>query len=654
MACVIDVHDRMVAQLYQRNAQLAQEKSEAELRLRQATALLAELQSVWMDLPPRIADSIHKVLASQTKEGPKGRGKGQPLEGGRRSSWTWLSFGMDDMFGCTAARDSEPADPMPKRLPPPVAAPCGVPERRRIGSAEVAGGLPRQGQAGLSKPCGADAMAVQLDAAVGQTEVSPAVEVGDLLCEAPGAATLVAEIDVLCHAMRKDTERSFEELQHCMESLKAETKLHRQRLEDAFRHAMKAQHAELEVCKAQLAQLSENMVQRFSLAQDPQPEFCDAEWAWSRRMADLRAQAGQLHVDWLEDCLGQRVQAAEALVAAREQAFKQDLAALWERKFLLTSRLRGRVAIGAGDGAAGGQAGVSEELAQVRRALGELEAGAVVPLRELAAGRGQAEQAQMKRLKAATSEAQAQGKAAATHLGSLAEKNKAELKARLGGANAALLAHRLLERRHLVIRAFLAWSTQRLKVQLEAAREELASKSLEAAGLDARLRASSAACARADRRRQRAEASRSVAVHSVCGRLEQRATLFVIFKSWEDRLTEPRVQLGNTENLAAQRFSAEAAVRFTAEHRASSYRLALALHGWVVQTLRKVVRRSSEQAVAQETQAETRVAVLRSELLRLLDERVPEANPEGRPAGALAQRTRHSGAGQPASPSDTE
>jgi len=168
--------------------------------------------------------------------------------------------------------------------------------------------------------------------------------------------------------------------------------------------------------------------------------------------------AGQDHANWLEECLSLRVQSAEEMLLAREREFKQNLAALWERKCLLAARIR--LKTGTGDGV-GGQLMSREELAGLRKALGDMEATALVLLKELATRQKHEEQMQLKRLKGAILDARSQSRGAVQHLGTLTERCNKELKSRLGSMNATILAHNRVERRHLLVTAFSTWLIRR-------------------------------------------------------------------------------------------------------------------------------------------------------------------------------------------------
>jgi len=166
--------------------------------------------------------------------------------------------------------------------------------------------------------------------------------------------------------------------------------------------------------------------------------------------------AGQDHANWLEECLSLRVQSAEEMLLAREQEFKQNLEALWERKCMLAARIRSKTGTGSSDGV-GGPLTSREELAGLRKALGDLEATALVPLKELATLQKHEEQMQFKRMKCAIMDARSQSKGAVQHLCTLGERCNNELKSRLGSMNATILAHNRVERRHLLVTAFSIW-----------------------------------------------------------------------------------------------------------------------------------------------------------------------------------------------------
>jgi len=274
----------------------------------------------------------------------------------------------------------------------------------------------------------------------------------------PGAAALFGEIDAMCCALKRDAERSQREFEDRISMLKTEVKLSHDRLKESFRLALEAKSSELELCRSQLAQVTQHMVPRFALVPDLQLELCDSEWTSCRRTSESRMKAGQDHANWLEECLSLRVQSAEDMMLAREREFKQNLAALWERKCLLAARIR--LKTGTGDGV-GGQLMSREELAGLRKALGDMEATALVLLKELATRQKHEEQMQLKRLKGAILDARSQSRGAVQHLGTLTERCNKELKSRLGSMNATILAHNRVERRHLLVTAFSTWLIRR-------------------------------------------------------------------------------------------------------------------------------------------------------------------------------------------------
>lgn len=170
--------------------------------------------------------------------------------------------------------------------------------------------------------------------------------------------------------------------------------------------------------------------------------------------------AGQDHAKWLEECFSLQVQSAEGMLSAREEEFKRNLEALWERKCSLAARIRLKTGTGTSDGM-GGPFMPREELAGLRKALGDMEATALVPLKELATLQRHDEQMQLKRLKGAILDARSQSKAAVQHLRTLAERCNDELKSRLGSMNATILAHNRVERRNLLVTAFSNWLIHR-------------------------------------------------------------------------------------------------------------------------------------------------------------------------------------------------
>jgi len=446
MAGVVEVHDRIVSQLHSRNAQLTRERSEAELRLKHATALLSELSQVWLDAPPKVAESIHKILANQGQR----RGSGCPKEADdlRRQQnpaqrqWSFLSFQVEDLFGCTTgARRSEPVEVAEPPMQRPLAYPSRLNDMDQHKEQVPHDTFCRE-STGNTETCEEPAL------------MMPGSEVGDLLCDVPGAAALFGEIDAMCCALKRDAERSHKEFEDRISTLKAEVKLSHDRLRESFRIAMEAKSSELELCRSQLAQVTQHLVPRFALVPDLQLELCDSEWTSCWRTSESRMKAGQDHANWLEECLSVRVQSAEEILLAREQEFKQKLAALWERKCMLAARIRLKTGTGNCDG---GPFMSREELAGLRKTLGDMEATALVPLKELATVQKQEEQMQFKRLKATILDARSQSKGAVQHLSTLAQRCSNELKSRLGSMNATILAHNRVERRHLLVTAFSSW-----------------------------------------------------------------------------------------------------------------------------------------------------------------------------------------------------
>jgi len=639
----------MVSQLYQRYNSLAQEKSETDLRLRHALALLSELQTAWMDLPPKVDESIRKILASH------GHGAKPAIKDGGSSkstpnfTWRWLSIRIEDVFGCTAGRSTEAADGQIKH-PPPVALEDAREYTGHVsaGSAEDAGGPPRRIEALAMQPLGAEPIHVSLEPSGGPMASSSTMEVSDLLYEAPGVAGLIAEIDVLYRALQKDMERAFEDLNQRVEDIKSEAKFHQQRLEDHFHRSLAAANAELELCKAQLAQLSDPTVPRFSLAnEDSQLDLCDGEWVWCRRAAELRAQAGRAHVSWLEDTLAQRFQVAELQLKSREREFQQDLSALWGRKAMLTSRIRGRMTVGLGDGAAGGRATGNEEFDQLRRALGDIEASVLAPLKELATMNVRHEVDHVRRLKGTISEAQKQCKAATLHLGSLAKQSKVELQARVSSANAALVAHDRLVRQHYITKAFAAWLLHLARERQLAAEQELAAYHSREADRDSQWRPADEAAepsptaqARGRRRsdswldRQPRCGDPSIVAAAIARareRGERRsllATVFGCWANWRGRLERLKEELQAKDDKLAEFTvrlqSTEAAVGFKAR-RCPRQLLVAILRCWSAQRLRKLARSTGDQVASEEAQvrADSQLADLRSHLQQLLSSSEP-------------------------------
>ena len=115
MAGVVEVHDKMIAHLQQRNVQLQREKADVELRLRQMTSLLSELQSLWMDLPPKVAETLNKVLTGQN--GRSQSATDQKSDASKAKTSSWLSLpDFDAMFGCSSStRNDEEAKAVKRR-----------------------------------------------------------------------------------------------------------------------------------------------------------------------------------------------------------------------------------------------------------------------------------------------------------------------------------------------------------------------------------------------------------------------------------------------------------------------------------------------------------------------------------------------------------
>lgn len=539
MSQVVEVHDRMVSKLYERYNQLALEKSEAELKLRQALQLLSELQDLWMDLPPKVSGSISKMLASHGRNGASGVKDAHPSANGR-TAWRWLSFSIEDVFGCTAARSTEPVEGPAKRPPAELEAALESPSRRGAGNAEDAGGPPGRSEALNVQPSGNEPVQVFLEPNAIPAVSSNAVEVGDLLYEAPGVSGLIAEIDVLCRALRKDAERAYEDMHQRIEDLKSQSKRHQERLQEHFNKSVEALQTELDLCKARIAQLTERAAPRYSLERDPQSDLCDGDWAWCQRAAELRAQVGSAHVGWLEDTLTQRYQVAQAQLELKEQNFQRDLSSLWERKVALTSRIRGRMTVGVGDGAAGGRATGTEEMDHLKKTLSDFEASALVPLRELAAAHGREEVEHVRRLKLIISETRTQCKDTSSHMGSLAQKCKAELRSRVSRANAAQFAHCHLRRWHLLATAFNSWAQERLAAGRARAEEEAAAQHSKVGHLDSQLRSIAKVHAKANAGLQRVKSKHSAMVLFLC-RQHSHAKLVAIFRSWAAEVCRSQV-----------------------------------------------------------------------------------------------------------------
>lgn len=648
MAGVVEVHDRMVAQLHQRNLQLQQEKAETELRLRQATALLTELQAAWLDLPPKVAASIEKLLvAGQSQSAVAmsgahgGQGMGTPNMCGspgtaslatsvasaapkpeKKTVMTWLSFNLEEMFGCTALRnadiETEPAatsGPAPTEAPPRDVADPGLaqvgsqvpawprllslsgpkPQHSRPASKEkgfeslpqfdspgIVGTLPLTLRSQLASDSIRELVPGRFESAVGNCVFeesavdmpaaewggnSYAMDVSDLLCEAPGAISLVAEIDAMCCGLRRDSECAREDMTRRLEEVREDGRQLRQELEDTYLRSSCAKDAELELCKAQLAELTATLNPQFSLEQELAMELCDAEWARCQRASEMRAKAGQAHAEWLEECLSQRARRAEELLAARQRDFAQELEAIWDRKAKLTARLRRAststtaeaVEVPNQNGPLG-----NPETVSLRKAVHDFETSALEPLKALAAAQqGPGLLSEVRRLQAAITEGRSQCKAATGHLSGLALQCQSELKARVSGANAALFGQARLRRRSSLAVTFNAWVAARLALALVRSERALEGAREDKASIEARFETCGTACMGLERRLTRALSgcewlgSRSDAVaNRWSSRREARTWCLTLFIAWArlslraeaERLKQELVQ--NQEDVA--------------------------------------------------------------------------------------------------------
>lgn len=656
MASVVEVHDRMLLQLHMTNAQLAQEKSEVDLKLRQATALLSELQSVWMDLPPKYAESIHKVLASQDrgkKESQKDTRESQGPTNAQKQ-WSWLSFSMQDLFGCTILpRQSIPAVEVPRTPPrplrvklalrppsPPPPSTCAslassvepsprtwnnpscTPETGGCGNLVRDPLMMREGSS-LQELRANNVPDVTCDSPGVSTLELQASNISDVICDSPGVSTLVGEIDTLCWAMKSSVERCHQELEERLAALKAETKRAQERLSESFRRALEAQQSELALCKLQLAEISQVVAPRFSLSADPQLELCDAEWNWCQRIAESRAKAGQDHAEWLENCLTQRFQSVEELLVARDQEFKQNLAMLWERKSLLAARLRLRTSC-CGTGGTGGSpcaeatgSPASDELSQLKKALGDMEISALAPLRDLAASQEREEHALVKRLKETITDARSHSEVAVEHLSGFARLCKAELSSRLGGANAAVLARGKLERRLIIAVAFSTWVAHHFKLRLSVVE---AQGRLAAAGPKvSRTRSALTLGVASGRCLKVSRYDADAVLVAIFAAAEDRAALALIFGSWARNLLGLRLKTVQ-EKLEAEQTKTRQISTCLQTARVTSCRqarrcatralLAATLRGWQVSAVSHTVR----------THAEKCVGKLRMQVAQMLDE----------------------------------
>jgi hypothetical protein len=641
MGTNLEVHDRIVAQLQRRNCQLEQEKAEVELRLRQATALLSELQSAWMDLPPEVAASIGKILAKHSCLGSGNRGGGgggdgtdsvksacmgspsgppavphlnlatneshltsRPVptprptlnkisktEKGRKNkqqdTWAWLGFDIGMNIGCAPAARTEAEEedvPKEKGRPPMQLSTVSTPQRpAKAGSANLASrtSTPVHSNPGAKAAPPVEAKRSPSPSVTTNTEVSlwpspptmaspttiadladitdtidcnvmpmhdmsqptspfskmgasvevtrDAMEVSDLLCDVPGASTLVAEIDVLCSTLQSSIEVSHDELEQRIKALKEEISGHRKHLDDTYMHTLAAQSADLALCKAQLCEATTGCLQMTT-----------------PRITDCCEKAGQAHVDWLDECIKQRIQASEAFMAAKKREFAQDVQALWERKSLLTARIRAKLSNTMFSSKQ--EDIIAREVVHLRKTVQELEAGALVPLGQLAASQSKDTSAQSVRLASIAKDSQSQVKATTAQLSELLRQCRSEMKLQ----SAMIHANKNFQRRELLTEAFGLWIDYHVEAHLASKDDEALQKSLEALELKEMCEAKDATHADLEQRLQRVEAARKKALQQLQVGTETPYTLLAIcFGCWESQRLN--AQLASTRARAEQR-----------------------------------------------------------------------------------------------------
>jgi hypothetical protein len=646
MAGIIEVHEKMLAQLQQRNQQLQQEKAEVELKLRQATALLSELQSLWMDLPPQVAASISKVLSEQNKRGdsapPQRRSTGNSnvdsLKGSLPTSAPlnskskredaglpstdssipragWFSFSMNDMFGCTATpRDPskinqahqpqgiqleegstsppqpEKSPPQPEKRPPPQSP---APTAKRAENTDVSNGntrtpgrvteihtldtdsSPEEGTDTSQSPVNR-----HIDAEPGQQKVSsspvPVIQMVhiedqcfggynesteahaenmvELLAEVPGATPLIAEIDVLCCALQKQAAHAHRQLEQRIENLKSESREHRQRIEEAYLKTTAAQHEEVELCKAKVAELIAEIMPSNHMGKGLDLTLCDDEWARCERIWEQRARVGQAHADWLEVYFAQRLSATEASRDAIKIDFAEDLEAIWQRKAVLMARFRARLFGVCGDEAK--NEGKAQEIVSLRKDLQSLEKNAVMPLKTLADMSVKAEKEEIARLKTAVTDAKAQCKTAAGQFTSFLEECKVDAEEMKGGQNAELFAHAHLRQRVLLIVVFRAWVEEFFRMRIELRQREFSEKTLEVSACEAKFQELQEKHSRLQCQLNSTVASRSSTVEFICLCMSQTAPVSIAFSVWvlewcESRLSSAKEDLSLRSEEAA-------------------------------------------------------------------------------------------------------
>lgn len=594
----MEVHDRMVMRLHHKNLQLSHEKAEAELRLRQVTALLAELQNVWMDLPPKVSSAIAKVLAGQAQTSgndglddamsasstPSRQGsqpdrtpstgslRGEKVQKRKSGNWEWFPISID--FGCTKPRSAglDLDDPVPRPAPLREQMRNQHLAQRRRESPEDSPAI--KGEAFLrnfdlqspkdqkspfdtpasdtptysagprvSMPIVTDlskdgdvveeesAALVHLEplpstAGAGQGMTSSPADMSEVLFHSPSAATLVAEIEMLGRALQRDVERADEELQQRVEAVRKDMDTHKQRLAETIRLANAAQHTELELCKSQLNELR-SLVNRNNDEEQATIIQAEAQWAICKRSNELRAHAGQAHVKWLEECLMQRLNAAEDLLASKEREFQHDLTALWDRKALLCVRLREELL---GVGSMG--LAPANELVHLQKELSDLEGRALVPLQELSSLSCKHEKQHVNKLQMAVQDSRAQCKAAVAHLSSMSEQGRAEQKSRMASLTAEMFSQDKMKRRCLLNALFSRWVLFRRESRLESMEQELLTKFEETVELDAQLTETDVARETAEAALRRAQAARDAGALTSHTRFVQRALVGYAFGRW--------------------------------------------------------------------------------------------------------------------------
>jgi len=360
----------------------------------------------------------------------------------------------------------------------------------------------------------------------------------DLLADVPGATTLIAEIDVMCNAMHAAAGRTHKQLEQRIETLKSEARVHRQRLEESYLRTTAAQHEELELCKAKLAELVAEYMPSNNMSGELELELCDEEWARCRRIAESRAKAGQAHADWLEEYFSQRLGATEAFRDAAKNDFAQDLEAIWHRKSVLTARFRYRM-YAVGDDAK--TEATKQDLLSMRKELQALEKHSTQPLQLLADMTWQAEKDEVAKLKTAVTDTRSQCKAVTTQLSSFLEECKEDTADMRSTCNAELFAHAHLRQRVLIIYVFRQWFEEYLRVRLEAKTKDFATKDLAISECSAKLETLEKSHTVVRHKLEGALVSRESAVNYVQVHMSQSACLSSTFAAWLSGLMDSRV-----------------------------------------------------------------------------------------------------------------